>query len=59
MRIVWRHDQTVHVRLYLMTSDNTFSVVMAIDIAVITNCCDPAIHPTDADRPDSARKPNV
>jgi hypothetical protein len=42
MRTIWRHDRTIRVRLYL-TSDNTFNAIIAIDIAVVTDHCDPTI----------------
>jgi hypothetical protein len=52
--IIRRHDWTVHNRLYL-TSDNTFNAI----IAIVTNCCNPVIDLTGADRLDQKRGPSA
>jgi hypothetical protein len=58
MWTVWRHDRTVCVRLYLI-SDDTFNVIIDVDIAVVTYRCDPVVDLAGANCPDQEHGPSA
>jgi hypothetical protein len=53
-----RPDRTVHIILCL-TSEDAFNTIIAIDIAIITDCCDIAVDLTGMDRPDRDPGPST